>query len=68
MINAVLLKPLDGQPEGSEREFSKEDFEALKVMGAVRTAGTKAAPAVDNKMAPPVANKAAADVARTKRG
>lgn len=36
MIKATLLKPLDGSPEGSEREFEKTDFDTLKAMGAVR--------------------------------
>lgn len=54
-INAILLKPLDGAPEGSEREFDKADFERLKAMGAVREA--KAEPAPANKAAPATANK-----------
>lgn len=41
MIKAVLLKPLDGFPEGSEREFDKADFDALKALGAVRAAGPR---------------------------
>jgi hypothetical protein len=70
MVKAILLKPLDGFPEGTEREFEKEDFDRLKDMGAVRAASggsrttasdsgnsEKAAPAVDNKMAPRVENK-----------
>lgn len=60
MIKAILLKPLDGDPEGSEREFSSDDFERLEAFGAVRKAGSageKQAPAVLNKKAPPVANK-----------
>lgn len=58
-IKAILTKPLDGQPEGTEREFDKADFDRLKEMGAVRAAGeAKAAPAVANKAAPAVANKA----------
>lgn len=36
MIKAILLKPLDGFPEGSEREFDKVDFEYLVGMRAVR--------------------------------
>ncbi|MDP4024454.1 hypothetical protein Q8W71_17655 [Methylobacterium sp. NEAU 140] len=39
MIKAILTKPLDGLPEGTEREFDKGDFEALERMGAVRRAG-----------------------------
>lgn len=56
MIRAILTKPLDGQPEGTEREFDKADFDRLKALGAVR--GVKAAPEVQNKMAPEPANKA----------
>lgn len=56
-IKAILTKPLDGQPEGTEREFEKADFEVLKGMGAVRAAKAAAAPA--NKKAPAVVNKAA---------
>lgn len=60
MVKAILIKPLDGQPEGTEREFDKQDFERLMEMGAVRAAGEqKAAPAAQNKMAPAPANKAA---------
>lgn len=40
MIKATLLKPLDGSPEGSEREFEKTDFDTLKAMGAVRAAAS----------------------------
>ena len=58
-IKAILTKPLDGQLEGTEREFDKADFDRLKEMGAVRAAGeAKAAPKVANKAAPAVANKA----------
>lgn len=38
MIKAILTKPLDGFPEGTEREFDAPDFEALRKMGAVRGA------------------------------
>ena len=65
-IKAILTKPLDGQPEGTEREFSQTDFDRLKARGAVRAAGeAKAAPKVANKAAPAVANKSA-DITRTK--
>lgn len=67
MVKAILLKPLDGLPEGSEREFDKPDFDRLKEMGAVRSAGDageKAAPPVANKAAPEVANK---DVGRARK-
>lgn len=69
MIKAVLLKPLDGDPIGSEREFDKLDFERLRLMGAVRAADAgdaKAAFPVINKVAPPVANKS--DVGRSTKG
>lgn len=69
MVNAILLKPLDGQPAGAEREFSQADFDRLKRLGAVR-AHTKSAPAVQNKMAPTVQNKAdapAQDVTRARK-
>lgn len=55
-VSAVLLKPLDGNPEGSTVEFDQGDFETLKGMGAVR-----AAPSASNKMqAAAPENKAAA--------
>lgn len=38
MIKAKLLKPLDGDAEGTIREFDKADFETLLAMGAVREA------------------------------
>ncbi|WP_201270282.1 hypothetical protein [Sinorhizobium meliloti] len=62
MIKAILTKPLDGQPEGTEREFSKADFDRLEAMNAVRLAdepAKKAAPKVQNKKAPATDNKAA---------
>ncbi len=65
MIKAILTKPLDGHPEGAEREFSKGDFERLKAKGAVRDAREgKAAPDVRNKKAPAVANKSGSPVLR----
>jgi hypothetical protein len=63
-VKAVLLKPLDGKPEGSEVEFDKPDFDRLKEMGAVKAASgsstkeDKAAPEPANKRAPDVMNKA----------
>lgn len=59
MIKAVLLKPLDGFPAGSEREFDKADFDRLKGMGAVKAARAEAKsdPEPLNKRAPTVANK-----------
>lgn len=56
-INAVLLKPLDGDAEGSEREFDKADFDRLEAMDAVREAKVEKAPANKQERAP--ANKAA---------
>lgn len=38
MIKAILLKPLDGDPEGTEREFDQADFDFLVKMNAVRKA------------------------------
>ncbi|KQP36688.1 hypothetical protein [Methylobacterium sp. Leaf100] len=35
MIKAILLKPLDGDPEGSVREFDRADFDRLEAMGAI---------------------------------
>lgn len=63
MIKAELLKPLDGHPEGTIREFDKPDFDRLVAYGAVRRAGVppKAAKAAENKNAPPAANKSAAE-------
>lgn len=58
MVKAILTKPLDGQAEGTEREFSQADFDRLKRQGAVRAAQEKKAPEVQNKKAPEVANKA----------
>ncbi len=55
MPRAILIKPLDGDPEGTERDFSKADFARLVAMKAVKAAPTranKAAPTVDNKAAP----------------
>ena len=62
MVKAKLLKPLDGHPEGAEREFSQGDFDRLerrKAVVAVGIADAKAAPPVINKKAPAAANKAA---------
>jgi hypothetical protein len=63
MIKAELLKPLDGDPEGTIREFDKPDYDRLVGYGAVRRvlAPPKAAKQVANKLAPPVANKSAAE-------
>lgn len=69
-VNAILTKPLDGKPEGSEREFSQADFDRLEAMGAVKAApvaadpepaetpATKADPVLENKMEAAPANKA----------
>ncbi|HEV7416437.1 MAG TPA: hypothetical protein VGN98_09770 [Tianweitania sediminis] len=37
-VKAFLTKPLDGQPEGTVRDFDQVDFNRLKQMGAVREA------------------------------
>ena len=41
MVKAILTKPLDGDPEGTEREFDQADFDTLKRMGAVREAAAE---------------------------
>lgn len=63
MIKAELLKPLDGHPEGTVREFDKPDFDRLVAYGAVRKAAAppKAARPAENKNAPPAANKSTAE-------
>lgn len=38
MRKAILIKPLDGQPEGTRREFNKADYETLERLGAVKLA------------------------------
>lgn len=38
MINAILLKPLNGQEVGSTVELSQQDFDYLEGLGAVRAA------------------------------
>lgn len=38
MMKAVLLKPLDSDPQGAVREFDKADFDTLVALGAVRRA------------------------------
>ena len=37
-VKAILTKPLDGYPEGTEREFDEDDFRQLAAYGAVRRA------------------------------
>jgi len=60
MVKAILLKPLDGNPEGSTMEFSQADFDRLKERGAVKAApAAKAEPAPENKAAKAPANKSA---------
>lgn len=60
MVKAILTKPLDGHPEGAERDFSQADFDRLLAKGAVRAKGdAKAALKAENKKAPAVENKAA---------
>ena len=58
-ILAKLLKPLDGNPEGSEIEYDQQDFDALEAMHAVKRVAKKAEPAPSNKVATPPANKGA---------
>lgn len=36
MPKVILLKPLDGYPEGSERDFDQVDVDRLIEMGAVK--------------------------------
>lgn len=66
MVKAILTKPLDGDPEGTEREFSKADFDRLQKLGAVRKAPApaKAATVPLNKKAPAVANKRAGNTGK----
>lgn len=61
MIKAKLLKPLDGQPEGSEAEFTNTDFETLERMGAVERVPDEAAPP-EPPSAPPASEAPAPDV------
>lgn len=59
-IDAYQIKPLDGLASGTVRPFSKDDFDRLEGMGALREATeaeVKAAAQHLNKMAPAVANK-----------
>lgn len=61
MVQATLLKPLDGQPIGATIELSQLDFDRLKAKGAVAAvkgkAEPKSEPAPANKMAKAPANK-----------
>ena len=43
-VKAILTKPLDGHPEGSEREFDQADFNTLKAYGAVKAVPAAKAP------------------------
>lgn len=60
-IKAILLKPLNGEPIGSEAEFDKVDFDRLKAQNAVKAATKKpkkkAARKPRNKAAPKPQNK-----------
>jgi hypothetical protein len=38
-VDAILLKPLDGDAPGTPRSFDKVDFDRLRAMDAVREAG-----------------------------
>lgn len=63
MVKAKLLKPLNGQPEGSEIELSQGDFDRLwrrNAVAAVSDGEAKTAPPAANKKAPAPANKASA--------
>lgn len=61
MVKAILLKPLDGNPEGAEVEFSQADFDRLKKRNAVKAApAAKAEPAPENKMERAPSNKSKA--------
>ncbi len=64
MVKAILIKPLDGKPEGSPAEFSQVDFDRLKKLGAVKASpagevAEKKEPAQANKRAPAPKNKSA---------
>lgn len=62
MVEAILLKPLDGRAIGSTHEFSDADFARLVERNAVKAAAptqNKAALAPENKAAPVADNKAA---------
>ena len=62
MIKAKLLKPLDGHPIGSERDFTKAEFDKLEAQGAVKRAekpNNKAAKKPRNKAAAKPKNKSA---------
>lgn len=58
-IKAILLKPLNGEPIGSEAEFEKADFDRLVDRGAVKAAPAKTAPTPRKKAAQKPRNKAA---------
>lgn len=69
MREAILLKPLDGKPEGTKVEFSNIDFDELVKLGAVKAAPTavpvpepvqKSEPAPENKAERAPLNKSAA--------
>lgn len=57
MVQAILLKPLDGQEIGATVEMSQIDFDRLEKKGAV--AKVKSASAPQNKMEAAPKNKAA---------
>lgn len=59
MVRAKLIKPLDGDPEGSIREFDKADFHRLKDLHAVIEAPDEEAPPEGAKQDDPPANKKA---------
>lgn len=55
----ILLRPLDGQPEGGEATYSPADAKRLAARGLVRILAAKAEPAPKNKAEPKLQNKAA---------
>ena len=55
----VLIRPLDGRPEGSEATYPEADAKRLEARGLVEIVKTKAEPAPKNKAEPKLANKAA---------
>ena len=57
-ILAELIKPLDGDEPGTERKFTKPEFDKLRAQGAVRAVRkAKAAAKPQNKAAPKPENK-----------
>lgn len=59
-MKVKFLRPLNGDPVGTEGEYSEADAKRLAASGAVEILGKAEEPAVENKMEAPVENKAAA--------